>query len=74
VSNLENRFTKTIPWQPRRPLGCDQQGRFPEAAHAASEYEDDADDVRHSTQATAAMLIYSVLAVASLALLVMVSR
>ncbi len=27
----------------RRPLGCDQQGRFPEAAHAATEVgqEDD---------------------------------
>lgn len=26
-----------------RPLGLDQQGRFPEAAHAASEIEDDED-------------------------------
>jgi hypothetical protein len=26
---------------PRLPLGCDQQGRYPEAAHAASEHDDE---------------------------------
>jgi hypothetical protein len=26
---------------PRFPLGCDQQGRYPEAAHAASEHDDE---------------------------------
>jgi len=25
---------------PRIPKGCDQQGRHPEAAHAANEYDD----------------------------------
>ena len=28
---------------PYQPLGCDQQGRYPEAAHAASEWPDDDD-------------------------------
>jgi hypothetical protein len=39
----------TILRQPRIPLGCDQQGRYPEAAEAATELgleEPDTDPVR----------------------------
>ena len=34
--------------QKPRPLGTDQQGRYPEAAHAASEYDIDAEEQHES--------------------------
>ena len=47
IANIEDRMqapASDTAWPPRRafiPAGCDQQGRHPEAAHAASELTDD---------------------------------
>ena len=38
MDHIKQRWAKTQVH--RLPLGCDQQGRYPEAAHAASEIDD----------------------------------
>jgi hypothetical protein len=58
----ESHFTDTVPWPSRRQ---------PEAPHAASEYEDETDD--GGPEMLGRLLVYSVLVVACLALLVILS-
>jgi hypothetical protein len=40
MKHIQNRWADTQ-MRPHLPLGCDQQGRYPEAAHAASELDDE---------------------------------
>ena len=44
--------------RPYIPLGCDQQGRYPEAAHAASEYDDEPEAPLTRTEARLVALVW----------------
>ena len=52
--------TKVVTYthRPYIPLGCDQQGRHPEAAHAASEYDDDPQEPLTRTEARLVALVW----------------
>lgn len=58
-----NPYRETIPWTPRRPLGTDQQGRYPEAAEAATDVGQE--DPREGSGAIVVPVLTLILALAA---------